>query len=31
LGCAFRADCQQITLIDDPCEVVACDLGDQKK
>jgi hypothetical protein len=31
LGCAFRADCEQITIIDDPCEIVACDLGDQKK
>jgi len=25
-GCAFRADCQEIKVIDDPCRVVACDV-----
>ncbi|WP_243358458.1 hypothetical protein [Fundidesulfovibrio terrae] len=25
-GCAFREECEPIKLIEDPCEVVACDL-----
>jgi hypothetical protein len=25
-GCVFRADCERIQVIDDPCQVVVCDL-----
>lgn len=25
-GCAFRNDCELIKIIDDPCQIVACDL-----
>jgi len=31
LHCAFRPDCEQITLIEDPCEVVACDIPSPDK
>jgi len=31
LHCAFRPDCEQITLIEDPCEVVACDITPSDK
>jgi len=30
-GCAFRADCEQIDVIEDPCQVVACDVPTGEK